>query len=219
MQHFKDEHEWIAATKRRLYFEVSKATRDKKQTTQPVPYIRRLQLLPYQFAKDFVLLLDIQDNPLNDEYIDWIRKQLAIGILRSDGIVEDVPPGKLSVQVSTSEKQQLVVLKQFPLEDFELYAEPLHDNPLFEQIPTSIILEHKSGTLRLEISLDLFELLMRLADGLQPDSEEYQPLLEDLRAFKGALLLQETRDLVLIENQYRIHYITQRDEKIVRTGV
>jgi len=216
MQRFKDEHEWMAATKRRLYFEVSKPTRDKKHTAQAVPHIRRLQLLPYRYAKDFVSLLD---NRLNDEYIGWIREQLALGILRSDGIVEDVPPDKLSVQVSASEEQQLVVLKQFPLEDFELYAEPLHDKPLIEQIPVSVILEHKSGASRLEISLDLFELLMRLADGLQPDAQEYQPLLEDLRRFKGALLLQETRDLVLIENQYRIHHITQRGGKIVRTGV
>ena len=219
MQRFKDEYAWIAATKRRLYFEVSRAARDKKQTTQSVPYVRRLQLLPYQYAKDFVLLLDIRANPLSDEYVDWIRKQLALGILRSDGIVEDVPPNKLSVQVSASEKQQLVVLKQFPVEDFKLDAEPLRDEPLVEQIPVSLILEHKSRTPRLEISLDLFELLMRLADGLQPDAQEYQPLLEDLRAFKGALLLQETRDLVLIENQYRLHYITQRDGKIVRTGI
>ena len=219
MQRFKDEYEWMAATKRRLYFEVSKVTKDKKNTVEPVPHIRRLQLLPYQYAKDFLLLLDAHDNPLNEEYIDWVREQLALGILRSDGIVEDVPANKLSVQVSASEEQQLVVLKQFPLGDFKLHAERLHDTPLVEQIPVSVLLEYKSGTPRLEISLDLFELLMRLADGLQPDSQEYQPLLEDLRRFKDALLLQETRDLVLIENQYRVHHITQRDGKIVRTGV
>ena len=216
LQRFKDEREWIAATKRRLYFEISKATKDKENTAQLIPHIRRLQLLPYQYAKDFVALLD---NRMDDEDIDWIREQLAIGILRSDGIVEDVPEGKLSVQVSASEEQQLVVLKQFPLEDFDVYAQPLHDVPLVEQIPEFVIFKHKSGTPRLEITLDLFELLMRMANGLLPDAQEYQPLLEDLRRFKDALLLQETRDLVLIENQYRMHAITQRDGKIIRVGV
>lgn len=215
MQRFKDEREWMAATKRKLYFEVSKATREKN-SIQPIPYMRRLDLLPYQYAKEFVSLLD---NRLDDEDVDWIREQLALGILRSDGIMEDVPPDKLSVQVSASEAQQLVVLKQFPLEDFNVHAEELHEQRLIEQIPVMVIFEHRSGTPSLELSLDLFELLMRMADGLQPDAQEYQPLLEDLKRFKDTLLLQETRDLVLIENQSRVHHITQRDGKIIRTAM
>ncbi len=122
MQRFKDEREWMAATKRRLYFEISKTTREKN-SIQLIPYMRRLDLLPYQYAKEFVSLLD---NRLDDEDVDWIREQLALGILRSDGIMEDVPPDKLSVQVSASEAQQLVVLKQFPLVDFSVHAEELH---------------------------------------------------------------------------------------------
>ena len=212
-QRFIEENEWIAATKRRLYFEVSKPAKDAKDTMPAIPAVRRLQLLPYRYAKEFIMLLDER---FDDEDIAEIRERLALGILRSDGIVEDVPPGQLSVQVRASEEQQLVVLKQFPLEDFDVYAEPLHDTQLVEQIPECIIFEHTSGTPRLEITLDLFELLMRLADGLIPDAQEYQPLLEDLRRFKDRLLLQETNELVLIESQRRIHHIKQRDGKIVR---
>lgn len=212
-QRFIEENEWIAATKRRLYFEVSKPAKDAKDAAPAVPAVRRLQLLPYRYARDFVALLD---DRFDDEDIAEIRERLALGILRSDGIVEDVPSGQLSVQVRASEEQQLVVLKQFPLKDFDVYAEPLHDTQLVEQIPECIIFEHTSGTPRLEITLDLFELLMRLADGLIPDAQEYQPLLEDLRRFKDKLLLQETNELVLIESQHRIHHIKQRAGKIVR---
>ncbi len=60
---------------------------------------------------------------------------------------------------------------------------------------------------------------MRMADGLLPDAQEYQPLLEDLKRFKDALLLQETHDLVLIENQYRMHHVTQRGGKITRIAM
>jgi Protein kinase domain len=215
-QRFKDEHEWIAAIKRKLYFEVIKAAKNEQDSVQHIPSVRRLHLLPYRYAKDFVSLLV---NRLDDDDISWIREQLALGILRSDGIQEEVSSDRLNVQVSASAEQRLVVLKQFPIEDFDLYAEPLHEKPLIEQIPISVILEHTSGTPRLEISLDLFELLMRMADGLQPDAQEYQPLMEDLRHFKDALLLKETRDLVLIESQRRMHYITQRNGKIIRTGI
>jgi len=59
---------------------------------------------------------------LDDEKVQELREKLALGILRSDGIMEDVPAGKLSVKVSASAEQQLVVLKQLPLKDFELIA-------------------------------------------------------------------------------------------------
>jgi len=87
-----------------------------------------------------------------------------------------------------------------------------------ETIPETVVLAHVSGAPRLEITLDLFELLMRMADGLQPDAPEYGPLLEDLILFKNALLRLAVRDLVLLENGRRVHHVTQQDGKIVRRG-
>ena len=89
---------------------------------------------------------------------------------------------------------------------------------LVETIPDLLVLEHATGTPRLEITLDLFELLMRMADGLQPNSPEFQPLLEDLMPLKSALLLHKTRHLVLVENGRQVHHISQRDGKIVRAA-
>src|SRR6266566_2115602 len=50
-QRFRDEREWMAATKRRLYFEISKGAKTQDNVSQVVPRIRRLPLLPYQYAK------------------------------------------------------------------------------------------------------------------------------------------------------------------------
>lgn len=219
LQRFRDEREWMAAMKRRLYFEISReisrAQKMQNNVSQVIPRIRRRPLLPYQYARDFV---DLLNDGFNDEGIAWIRERLALGILRSDGIVEDLLSGKLSVKVNASEAQQLIVLKQLNLEDFRVYREPV-DNHVLERISEYVVFDHKSGMLRLEITLDLFELLMRMADGLLPDSQEYEPLLEDLKRFKDALLLQETHDLVLIENQYRMHHITQRGGKIAHIAL
>lgn len=217
-QRYVDEREWIAATKRRLYFEVSKVSKEAKDAARVAPPIRRQQLLPYRYARDFIAFLD---DRLDEEAVAWIREQLALGLLRSDGVMEDVPPSTLNVRVNASEEQQLVVLKQFPLEQFTIFVEQLPDpkTRLVEQIPECIIFEHVSQTPQLVITLDLFELLMRMADGLVPDAQEYQPLLEDLRQFKDALLLQEAHDLVLIEGQHRVHRITQSSGKIVRIPV
>jgi serine/threonine protein kinase len=214
-QRFKDEVEWIAAIKRRLYFE-AKSAKALEAAAQTLPKTRALSLLPYRYARDFI---DLLGNNFDDEGVSILREEIALGILRSDGIIEDVPENTLSIQVRSSEDQQLIVLKQFPLEDFKLYPEWFSDTDIIERLPEIVILEHKKGFPRLEITLDLFELLMRMASGLLPNAEEFQPLLEDLKLFKDALILGETRDLILIENYYRVHHITQDAGKIVRTAM
>ncbi len=123
------------------------------------------------------------------------------------------------MKVSASIEQQLVVLKQLPLEEFEFLVEHPQGADMVERLPEMVVLKHYSGLPRLEITLDLFELLMRMADGLQPTAPEFRPLLEDLKLFKDVLLLRETRDLILIENQRRIHFITQSDNKVMRNRV
>ena len=215
VQRYKNEIEWMEAVKRRLYFE-TKSAKAKEASGQLLPKVRSVALLPYKHSRDFIDLLD--DN-LVDDAIDKIRERIALGILRSDGIIEDVPTGTLSIKVRASEAQQLIVLKQFPLTDFKLYVEHISESVLIERLPETVLLEHKQGYPRLEITLDLFEILLRLADGLQPEASEFQPLLGDLKSFKDTLILGETRDLVLIESSYHMHRITQKGSKIVRISI
>jgi serine/threonine protein kinase len=215
LQRFESEMTWMAAFKRRLYFDAGKPV-VTVQNGSVVPKVRWLTLLPYEYSKLFMMLLD---GRLDDEEMQKLRKRLALGILRSDGVIEEVPPGKLTVKVSSSIEQQLVVLKQLPLEEFEFKVEHPQGTDMVERLPEIVMLRHYSGLPRLEITLDLFELLMRMADGLQPTAPEFRPLLEDLKLFKDVLLLRETRDLVLIENQHRVHYVTQRENKVVRERV
>jgi hypothetical protein len=170
-------------------------------------------LLPYRYAAEFINLLAGSGD------IKVSRERLALGILRSDGYTGQTRHGQLSLRVIASEEQQLVILKQFPIEEFTLQVERQPGQGMVEVIPEVLTLQHESGTPRLEITIDLYELLMRLADGLQPEAPEFQPLLEDLAAFKSALLLRQTTDLVLLEGQRREHFLTQRDGKVVRLSV
>ncbi len=214
-QRFENEPTWMAAFKRRLYFDAGKPV-VAAQDGSVIPKVRWLALLPYEYSKLFMMLLD---GRLDDVEVRKLREVVILGILRSDGVIEDVPQGKLSVKVSASIDQQLVVLKQLPLEEFEFLVEHPQGISMVERLPEMVVLKHYSGLPRLEITIDLFELLMRMADGLQPTAPEFKPLLEDLKLFKDVLLLRETRDLVLIENQRRVHLVTQRDNKIVRVRV
>jgi serine/threonine protein kinase len=208
-QRFLTEHEWMAAVKRKLYFDAGNKLESLSEEVTALPQLRWQSMLPYRYAELFVAILDGKaDNAL-------IREQLALGILRSDGITGMVPPGYFSVKVSASPEQQLVVLKQFPVRQFTLKVERPEHAAMIEMIPSIIKLVHHTGTPSLEIKLDLFELLIRMAYGLQPDTPEFNTLLEDLAVFKRALLLQEANDLVLVESNNSVHYLTQKDGKIV----
>lgn len=211
-QRFQDATTWMAACKRRAYFDTVESGTDAGSPLPP--HVEWLQLLPYQYATDFMRLLM---GHLSEEHLERLRKTIALGILRSDGVIEDVPAGELSVKVSASHEQQLVILKQLPLKDFTLTVAYPEGTDMLERLPEIVVFQHHSGTPRLEITIDLFELLLRMADGLQPTAPEFLPLLEDLRLFKDALLLSETRDLVLIESQRRTHLVTQHHGKVVRT--
>ena len=215
LQRFQDETEWMAAFKRRLYFEAVKLAKAAQHASRPLlPKVHWLTLLPYQYSKLFMMLLD---GRLDDEQLQELCEAVALGLLRSDGVTEDVPEGKLSVKVSASREQQLVILKQLPLQEFELLVEYPQGTDMVERLPEIVVLQHSSGKPWLDITLDLFELLMRMSEGLQPSAPEFRPLLEDLKLFKSVLLLRETRDLILIENLRRIHLITQREGKVIRT--
>lgn len=214
LQRFGSETEWIAAYKRRLYFEARKPDAVQSNPGAALPKVRWLQMLPYQYAKQYMALLD---DRLDDDDIKELREKLALGLLRSDAIIEDVPAGKLSIKVGASVAQQLVVLKQLPLEEFMLTVDYPPGTRIVEMLPEIVVFQHVSGLPRLVITMDMFELLMRMADGLQPTAPEFKPLLDDLKLFKDRLLLSETRDLVLIENQHRVHLVTQKGGKIVRT--
>lgn len=203
--HFTNEREWIGALKRRLYF-----AGDNETTPASIgPVIRSERLLPFRHTESYITLLSGTANePL-------LRGRIARGLLRSDGLPTSGSEEKLSLRVAYSEQQQLAVIKQFPLDQFVLEVPHPQSGTLVESIPELVIFRHINGMPRMELPLDLFELLMRLADGADPQSEEYKPLLEELVPFKSALLLREANELVLIEAQRRIYTITQQDNQIV----
>ena len=63
------------------------------------------------------------------------------------------------------------------------------------------------GSVELTIGLDLFEFILRSADGLMPGAFEHRALFEDLRSFKNKLLAEPARDLVILGAGRRQHHV------------
>jgi hypothetical protein len=83
-----------------------------------------------------------------------------------------------------------------------------------ESIPDALELLHVSGDPRIEITLDLFELLSRLADGYTPETPEFEPFLIELREFKSRLLRTGVREVLLLEGRSRRHRVLMTDHAI-----
>jgi len=144
-----------------------------------------------------------------------VLAHLVRGISQSEGVVPG-DEGMLSVQVGSSEQQHLTVVKQFALDRFDLVVDKAIP-PLIETMPSALRLRLRETALGVSIELDLYELLRRMSDGLRADSAEFAPLLADLAVFKSALLLHESRHLVLIESGTRRHAMQIRDGKLIRS--
>lgn len=76
-----------------------------------------------------------------------------------------------------------------------------------EALPDHLLLEHATRTPSLVVGLDLFEFLLRSADGLLPGPQEGRALAEDLATFRNQLLARPTREIVIVEGGQRLHRI------------
>lgn len=194
---------WHGAIKRRLYFEGDDGELQNDKWELPA----RGQLLPYLYLDDFVRALTGEYSPCA------VLERLLAGISRSEGITRHAAAGKLSVALARNVDQELSVIKQFEIGQFRCRV-LLHEDPYVEGIPDALELSHVSGDPRIEVTLDLFELLSRLADGYTPETQEFEPFLIELREFKSRLLRTGVKEVLLLEGRSRRHRVVMENHVI-----
>jgi serine/threonine protein kinase len=187
---------WHGTVKRRLYFEGDDTRLENDKWELPP----RGQLLPYLYLDDFV-------KALTGEYsaVALVERLLA-GISRSEGITRHAAGGKLSLALARNLEQELTVIKQFDPESFRCRV-LFHESQYVENIPDALELFHVSGDPKIEVTLDLFELLSRLAEGYTPETQEFEPFLIELREFKSRLLRTGVKEVLLLEGRSRRHRV------------
>ena len=194
---------WQAAVKRRLYFESDDPKLENDRWDLP-PSNR---LLPYLYLDDFVLCLT-GEIPLSH-----VVERLLAGISRSEGITRQAAGRKLSLALACNQEHELTVIKQFAPSEFRCRP-VLFANRYIENIPDALELFHVSGDPALEITLDSFELLSRMAEGYTPESQEFEPFLVELREFKSRLLRKGVKEVLLLEGRSRLHRVVMDNNVI-----
>lgn len=192
---------WLRHVKRRYAFEAN----DDAAVDRDLPH--SAALLPYRYFERFVQALE---DPPGGGLLPATLKGISI----ADGAPPSATAGSLAVIAAGVGSRDLQVVKRFGVQEFELQVGRAED-PFAEGVPDELFLRHRSGA-SLRITLDLFEFLMRCADGASSSAEEQRAMLEDLVIFKQALLAAHTDEVVVVEGGRREHVIRVEGQRLVR---
>ncbi len=195
---------WLEQLKRWYFFEASPHI---PVSGRALPQPDRL--LPYRYFDDFLAALS------NQQHDHKLLSQLAGGMSRADGVPAKASEGFLAFRMNETETLDFTVVKQFPLNEFEVRRSATQSRYV-EAISDQLLFRYQNGYHQLSIGLDLFEFLQRAADGLVAGAEEQKAMSEDLTLFKNMLLANPTRQVTLIEAGRSIHQVSIQDGKIVR---
>lgn len=197
---------WITHFRRRLFFEGNENMfEDNLRGVQ-----KSVKLLPYRHLKLFIRHLNKRGN------LEKLRERLCRGISQMEGIRDsDISTEYLLIRVTQNTKEGLTICKKLPIADFKVFT-PNNQHSFIETIADKIIFKHEPSGIQFVITLDLFEVLIRMSEGQLPFSDEQKAVMDELADFKSRLHRYQSQDLLLLESNGQVHHITQRDGVIVR---
>jgi serine/threonine protein kinase len=200
----EDDLRWLREAKRRYFFEgrISPDPTDGYDLPDPGA------LLPYRYVAQFRAALTDSSEDVG------LLEMLLRGLSRADGVPAHACSSGLHVRMTQGDRDDLIIVKRFPPEEFRL-TRGAAPSRFVETAADKLSIVHREGTPRLEVGIDMFEYLMRAAEGFLAGPEEQRALAEDIVNFKNQLLARPTLDVVLIEPNRRAHAATVRDGRIV----
>jgi hypothetical protein len=158
-----------------------------------------LEMTPFRSAKGWVENLAAFRRGQYQLPEDLCRN-ICRAISLTDNVPEELLDRYLAVCTASSPKTDLVVVRLFNLSDFRLIWERAKTRAtIFGELPTAMLLQfgEKRGP-TLEISADLFELLIRFAEGYRVGAEELEGVAAHLQLFKNRLLAMPATEVCLL---------------------
>lgn len=193
---------YVASARRKLFFEGSRSNHLGEQINEQAAIWA--ELLPYDNLQEFISFVDQGCDPEGK-----LKTRIVEGISRSEGI-HDRQRSKENVCIRTRQEQDAKVKAFFtyPATDFLIELPAGNSQATFvEYLPTSILFRHCDATL--EVSLDLYEMLMRIRDGYVATAGEMRAFFLNLLMFKKQLMALPAKELLLTETDYQIFKLTR----------
>jgi hypothetical protein len=191
---------YVVSLRRKLFFEG-----DRQSLTGSADLFWQ-ELVPYDNLKEYMRFVETRhDNK------GALKEKIIEGISRSEGIY-DANRGRENVCIRTRQQMDSKVKAFFtyPAIDFLLdLPDPGPQAQYIEYLPSSILFSHDPRKINLEISLDLYEMLMRIRDGYLPTAGEMRTFFLNLLMFKKQLMSTPSGELLLTETDYQIFKLTR----------
>ncbi|GHO56031.1 methylation-associated defense system protein kinase MAD6 [Ktedonobacter robiniae] len=171
-------------------------------------------MLPYQYIQEFLKFTDVDKQRADGQEL---KSKIVFAISRAAGMRERSYAEKnVVLRASSTAKTSLKSFRLFPLEAFNLRTPTLGTLANYiEYTPDRLIFQHENKSVSLAISLDLFELLNQISDGLVPSPADIQGYFLNLSLFKNALAHLPYRDALLTENDREFYQIGVDDQNIL----
>lgn len=200
---------YVSAVRRKLFFEGSKAHELGDAALQESQHGWN-ELLPYESLSRFTEFVRTG----KDEG-DKLRNQLVEGISRSEGI-HDQERSREYVCIRTRQDPNAKVKAFFTYPASEFSCERPDPGPqarFIEYLPSSVLFRHDPTNVVLEVSLDLYEMLMRIRDGYVPTAGEMRAFFLNLLMFKKQLMATPAGELLLTESDYQIYRVKRTPQQ------
>lgn len=192
---------YVVSLRRKLFFEGDFP--DGSNDTQKL-FVD--ELVPYDNISEFMRFVDTGADPSGH-----LKQQIILAISKSENIYDDTR-GRENVCIRTRHETDTRIRAFFtyPATLFKLEREPMPSQGQYvEFLPSAILLRHVQRNMSLEISLDLYEMLMRIRDGYVPAAGEMRTFFLNLLMFKKQLMSTPSERLLLTEDDYTLYELAK----------
>lgn len=194
---------YVQAARRRLFFEGRLPQADGQEVRIPT------QLLPYDNLLEFMTYVESGQDPGGH-----LKEAVILAISRSETIY-DSQRARENICIRTRQDTSARVKAYFvyPADQFALdLPETGAQAAYIEYLPANIILRQIGHPVSLDISLDLYEMLMRIRDGYMPAAGEMRAFFLNLLMFKKQLMTTPSERLLITDNDDRIFQLTRNTQ-------
>jgi hypothetical protein len=201
---------YVTSLRRKLYFEGNLASFDMQDNKFMV------DLLPYDNLTEFMNYIETGTDPG-----EHLKKAIVLAISRSESIY-DATRGEENICIRTRHDADAKVKAFFTYssDQFALaLPKPGSQGQYVEFLPSSIIFRHIERPIELEISLDLYEMLMRIRDGYVPAAGEMRTFFLNLLMFKKQLMATPSEQMLLTKDDYQLFKMTRTPTNSIKLSL
>jgi hypothetical protein len=200
---------YVVSLRRKLFFE------GNRQALTGSPATVWAELLPYDNLLEYMRFVET-----GADAGGTLKEKLVEGISRSEGIYDAVRSREnICIRTRQDVDAKVKAFFTYPAADFALdLPRPGLQASYVEYLPSCILFHHAQRKVTLEISLDLYEMLMRIRDGYLPGAGEMRTFFLNLLMFKKQLMSTPSAELLLTETDYQVFKLRRTPQNAVVLG-